>query len=428
MTTLRFLFLGFLSGCIAPASSGGDGDSATDGGDSDSDVDVDADTDGDTDTDSCLAADADGDGHDAAACGGDDCDDADSARHPGAPDAPRTVDVIAEAAYSPALVVDADDVVHALYDHHWDSPRHAWWEGGEWRAEDIGGALAGAEAELVYSDGALHAIVMDESLYHATNASGAWELELLSYDARYSSHTAIAVDGDALHIATFRPYFPLQVTTLEDGSSTTESLGDEQAWCRSAIAVDPDGVAHVIWGAYGLMYASNASGDWTWEAVPAGGRGEGSSMQVDADGALHVATADAAGLDDRTDDRLLYLTLPAGGEWAVEEVDVDMYWERGRLMAGERPSLGLGPDGRVHVAYHDATHADLVWAVRGPEGGWTKTVLYDEGATGYEPSLAIDSAGVVHVAFVDDASLEVRRISFQPDGVDDDCDGTADEG
>ncbi len=77
-------FLG-VAGCSSPTTSG-----ETDGGGADDGVARDgasADGSGGTDTSLCPgAADGDHDGHASTACGGDDCDDTDATRHPGAPE------------------------------------------------------------------------------------------------------------------------------------------------------------------------------------------------------------------------------------------------------------------------------------------------------------------------------------------------------
>lgn len=85
-----------LPGCLPPLPDNAGHDSSADADvDADTDTDADADTDSDADTDAdtdtatdsdtdSAADDADGDGHTASSAGGDDCDDADPAVHPGA--------------------------------------------------------------------------------------------------------------------------------------------------------------------------------------------------------------------------------------------------------------------------------------------------------------------------------------------------------
>lgn len=82
----HLIALMLLAGCL-PALPDVVHPSDSAGSDADVDVDADADADGDADPDSdsqTSTDDADGDGHTASSAGGDDCDDADPAVHPGA--------------------------------------------------------------------------------------------------------------------------------------------------------------------------------------------------------------------------------------------------------------------------------------------------------------------------------------------------------
>jgi hypothetical protein len=412
--------------CV-PASGGGtgpDADSDADADvDADSDADTDADSDVDTDADPCAAPDGDGDGHGRIECGGDDCDDLDAAVHPGAEDGVRSIETVARGYHGPSIALDADDVVHILCDHSFSYPMHTWKDGADWQTEDLGDPADGG-GPLVFADGALHAVLGGQMLHYATRGAAGWTLETVGYYASYTA-AALAVDDGVAQVAYEVAYFPAYYATDEGGDWASETIGGAEIdWGWPAIAVAPDGVVHVLYGAYELRHVAGELGSWETETVPDAGRGDQSSLAIGDDGTLHVATADQGSYDDRTDDRVVYATLPPGGEWSVEDVDADMYWEGFRFGV----SLALDPVGRPQVAYHDATHSDLVYATRSEDGVWTRTVAVGDGDTGYDPALAIDSDGVAHVAFDDDGSGEVRLVSFRADGVDDDCDGVADEG
>ena len=67
---------------------------------------------------------------------------------------------------------------------------------------------------------------------------------------------------------------------------------------------------------------------------------------------------------------------------------------------GEYASLARGPDGALHVGYYDRTEGRLKYARRDPAGAWLSYPIDDDGDVGRFTTLALDRAGVPHVAYM----------------------------
>ena len=102
---------------------------------------------------------------------------------------------------------------------------------------------------------------------------------------------------------------------------------------------------------------------------------------IDASDGVHVA------FRDRSTETLFYAYLAPGATiWTVSTV----------AAIGTHPSIAVGADGGVHIAY---THIRELWYAHLPAGGtaWTNTPVDADGTFG--PSIGVDSANVVHIAY-----------------------------
>ncbi|MBI3856298.1 MAG: hypothetical protein HY293_11470, partial [Planctomycetes bacterium] len=82
-----------------------------------------------------------------------------------------------------------------------------------------------------------------------------------------------------------------------------------------------------------------------------------------------------------------------------------------------RPGLDLGAygalavhpaTGRLHAAYYDATYGLLMYARRDPGGAWVRRVIDASMDVGRYASLAVNAAGVVHIAYRDGATRRLK--------------------
>ncbi len=65
---------------------------------------------------------------------------------------------------------------------------------------------------------------------------------------------------------------------------------------------------------------------------------------------------------------------------------------------------------RVFVAYHHIANRDLVIAARDANGLWSQSVVESAGETGFEPDIAVDSAGNPHSVHFDFSNKRLRYV------------------
>ena len=201
---------------------------------------------------------------------------------------------------------------------------------------------------------------------------------------------------------------------------------------RTSPAVDGAGGVHVSYhdaAGLDLEYACKPSGGaWSTTTVDSVGRvGEFSSLAVDAvdsagrvgeftslalDGVVgvHVSYYAYANSSNTAIYDLKYAYKPSGGVWTTTTVDA-----AGRV--GTYTSLAVdGADG-VHISYFAYASSsntvidDLKYAYKPKGGAWIATTVDSAGSVGEHTSLAVDSAGSVHISYFAYASGgEVRSV------------------
>lgn len=202
------------------------------------------------------------------------------------------------------------------------------------------------------STGVIHACYDDGStLFYANNSSGVWTAtnadSLVAGTA--GNHCAIAIDSnDKVHIAFLESY------------------------------------------SKNLQYLSNFDGNWALVTLDqhsgAINTSHHTSIAVDADNHVHVAY-----FHDYADNDLEYATNSTG-VWETHRIDTE-----GNV--GRDCDIAVDPDGFVHIVYQDHTAAKLLKYASNRSGAWESVILANA-ATG-SSTIAIDSSGNVHIAFLD---------------------------
>jgi hypothetical protein len=193
--------------------------------------------------------------------------------------------------------------------------------------------------------------------------------------------------------------------SVEGWSSPTNISNSGGESKRPAVAVGADGAVHVVWedqspGNWEILYASReAGGDWSPPANVSNNPG-GSfrpAVAVGPDGSVHVAWHD----DTFGNYEILYATKPPGGEWStptnISNSSGWSYW----------PSIAVGADGSVYVAWHDNTPGnwEVMSASRAPEGPWSPaTNVSGSVGTSFIPRLFPESDGSVNAVWQDNTS------------------------
>jgi hypothetical protein len=158
------------------------------------------------------------------------------------------------------------------------------------------------------------------------------------------------------------------------------------------LAVDSTGGVNVTFRDDGgnLVHATRTASEWEMTPIAHVGNG-GSDIVADPTGGLHIVyyNSDTYSLEHATN---------VSGTWSAEVVDTGY---------ASSISLGLGPDGSVHLMYF----ADSMITYASNAGGtWSATPLEHAQYTSCM-SLAVDSTGAAHVVFSPGWSDHIRYVT-----------------
>src|SRR5262249_21071246 len=141
-----------------------------------------------------------------------------------------------------------------------------------------------------------------------------------------------------------------------------------------------------------LLYATNASGTWVTAPVDTSITGIFSNnltaLAVDVNGRAHIGYRDLS--------YALKYATNSSGTWQTTVVD-------NNTNVGRRTSLVLDGSGRVHLAYaYDDGNRNIfrVMYATNSSGAWALSPVEDVGGNGGDPSLAIGGDGTVHLAYL----------------------------
>jgi hypothetical protein len=157
--------------------------------------------------------------------------------------------------------------------------------------------------------------------------------------------------------------------------------------CR--LAFDDAGSGHIAhWDDFSdaVLYSTNASGAWITQEVarPSGEPEQRLGIAIDGEGAAHLCYVEPQGENVA----LIYASNPSGA-WAAETIADE----------GNNNDCSLATDsrGRVFVAFYEQTQ-HILRVADNSTGHWRVQNL---GRSGDTSSLALDSAGYVHVVLED---------------------------
>jgi len=312
-------------------------------------------------------------------------------------DAPRTFSFQSNA--NRTLALDSAGEPHVVYGG--DRLYHARHDAGGWHVEIVDSSAGVGETASIAVDrnDVVHVVYRDgvnSRLLHATNATGAWVVDVVSATGFYSGGiggAVVALDGAGkAHVVYFADVArELRYATNKSGAWADVRIDAEGFWCD--LALDAAGAAHVAYStgvpSVSLRYATNAGGRWRTETAdvdPSGARqyGQGASIALDSAGVAHVAYQDYVAATGAT--RIRYATN-AGGRWSAQVV-------AGSDGAGSDNSIAVDGTGKVHLV--SSRSSSLVYATDASGAFATEGVEASDGQT----SIAV-RGGVVHVVHHD---------------------------
>jgi len=404
-----------LPGVLGLGCGGGPHGAAPDAGDAAARIDAQA---GDSSVIECPVPDADADGYASLACGGDDCDDAAPAIHPGAYDhSGWTILKIDEDGGAPALATGPDGVVHLVYSAR-DGLRHAS-SGSDWAPQTIVATETSGASVAVGADGAIHVGFLEPLDDTGSN---------LEYAVRVGDHWS--------------------VEQVASGASSRVA----------AVAVSAAGQPHLAYelrrreGWYSLEVAARSGGSWVPEIVEEiSDEGTAPSIAFTVDAVLHLTAFDSS-VDD-----LLHYTQYAEG-WSTEIVDNEAGPSRQALLAHAEDlavvyggghvaswsgrvwtrdgsellwgsgSLALDEEGGAHlsgvtlVSASEGEDPFVTYLARAGGDEWTREMI--DGCDDHLPTaIALDAEEHPVVAYVKDQAMMLAFRDGELDGIDQNCDG-----
>src|SRR5437762_2698295 len=229
-----------------------------------------------------------------------------------------------------------------------------------------------------------------------------WKLSNIDILGDVGRYASIATQFGKTHVA----YYDLSNHDLKYASTTdnvtwtievVDCLGDgvgSVGW-GSSIALDKNGFVHISYNdnaANTLRYATNSSGLWV-------------ATTVDNSGNVAVPTSIA--IDSLNQPHIAYLggglkyAHKVGGAWMTEMVDSTIGFAEWPM------SIKMAAGDFADISYYDGTNFDLKLARQMTNNAWNFTVI-DSDTAGEYSSLAIDSAGVLRIAYFNSGHQDLR--------------------
>jgi hypothetical protein len=183
----------------------------------------------------------------------------------------------------------------------------------------------------------------------------------------------------------------------------------------SSIAVDASGRPHIAYRDYlhGYLMYGRKNDNFSWQVwtvdATTGFAGWGVSMALDAAGNPHISYIRREHAVDVGD--LVYAkgTCTPNGQsascsFSKTVVDTNV----NSINASGGTSLAIDGAGIPHIAYFDHTHQQLKWARKLPDIGWDKTNVVHSAGGGV--SMVPDADGFPHMAFADSESGTLKYV------------------
>jgi len=174
---------------------------------------------------------------------------------------------------------------------------------------------------------------------------------------------------------------------------------DFDSW-EASVDVGPDGVAHIAWtGGGGIHYRNlHIGGGFSEVEFVATTDARHPSLGVGPDGTIHIAWQDSTDFRPYVD--IFYRRFEPDSGWTTTEVV-----STESTGYSSEPSLTVGDDGKVHITWYDLLDddANIFYRRFEPDSGWTTTeVVSTEGKNApIDPSLGVGTDGKVHIAWTD---------------------------
>lgn len=192
---------------------------------------------------------------------------------------------------------------------------------------------------------------------------------------------------------------PWTITTVDNAFFPTFGEPIHSITQYDSLAFDPSGIPHISYfddERQSIFYATFANSAWTTEKVVyAVGYGS-TALAFDPSG------NPAIGYGGYHINMGLEYAHPDGSAWSSEKVADGVGWGKiGEGGTGYFSSLLIDSAGTPHIAYNNGKKGDAASMMYATKKGtvWTNTVISQE-EQNYHPSMVLDRAGLLHVAYI----------------------------
>ncbi len=291
-----------------------------------------------------------------------------------------------------SLALDQDNQPHVAYENDLGltyATRQA--ATGTWQAETVDTSAGACISLALDPTGLPHIGYGDSILHHAVRSPTGWLTETVDSHAGGACSLAIDSAGQP-HISYSRYYIELGLAYahVDAGGWHAELLTDTRP-SHTSLALDSSDLPHISFALEtnlaNLQYAYRDQGDWRIETIEQNDVGRWSyesSVAVDSDGLAHIVYH-APGTYRVLDKRLVY-ARSSGTDWQIETVD-------NAAAAGIAVSLAFDSSAYPHLSYLGGglKHAYLTTS------GWHVDTL--DALGGEASSLMLDGTDQAHVAY-----------------------------
>ncbi len=334
--------------------------------------------------------------------------------------------------YAAAVAGARGDLHVAYYDALHGDLRYASNAGGSWALTTVdsdGDVGRHPAIALDARDSSVHISYFDGSngqLRHASNASGTWVTETVTTETGVGRYSAISVaDDGSLRIA----YYDISNGDLRlasnSGAGWSSELIDGTGDVGQALslAVDAAGDLHISYFDVtnaALKQASGHSGNWALETVDTDA-GSYSALALDDDGVLHLVyhawKEEVLDQQQGTGQYTAYLRYISndGSGWTAADNVASSTADRDLGRQTALAVSGAGLTLQVHAAYQGAENT-LAYADFGLHGigltpTWQTHVAITPQQQGRAARLALDANDLPHVSYVDEVQQKLRYAS-----------------
>ena len=329
--------------------------------------------------------------------------------------------------YDPKLAVDATGAYHlGFIDPETGAPVYAVYRSGRWRSDQVDDRTVDGDLGFALGpDGEVHVAYVTQSiLYYATNQTGEWDIEELTWSKYAGFYLGLAVDENGVaHIA----YHSLNERAIRYATNPSGQWNSEILEFNIttpyplSIAAGPDDRVHILYHFYEVIVwefpffkggpiftiefeighqkvATLEKDTWQkriidWEALTGGQ----SAIAVGPNGRIHAVYLSSTRNSGR---RFKYATRGSN--------DSDFRVKRELCRDDERnPALAVDPAGNVHLSSVDWLDSTLVYRSK-QEGTWLQQNLAISSDVGQQNALALDRFGHPHLAYIDSIHSSVH--------------------